>query len=137
MTIHFLLSHARLSNQLLAQFAARTDLTLGSRLALVEIIQEGRVLSSGLAELGRQQGAGNYPNTFVKGGVYMYVNSPDEEQKARADGWVVASFPETMVRFGSPDIIVHNAVEKNKALDLGYSLPGLPPIVVMGGAPSA
>ncbi len=128
MTINFLLSHARLLNQLLAQFSF-VGLSPDQLAQMVEISQEGRTLSSGLAELAQQQGAGNYPNTFTKGGQYMYVNNPDEESRARAAGWVVATFPETMIRFGSPDLTVHNAVEKDKALNLGYSLPGLPPVV--------
>jgi hypothetical protein len=122
-------------NQLIAVLEASAPaFTPEQRATWVEIRQQGMVMSSNLKAFGLEFGAGLYPNTFVKAGVYAVANNAIEEATLLLAGWIVATYPETMSKFGAPDIVVHNAVEKDRALDLGYTLAGLPASVVLGDA---
>jgi hypothetical protein len=90
-----------------------------------DITTQSEALTTGLSQLGIDIGAGLYPNTFVRNGVYLIVNNLVEQEAAVAQGYVVATFPETMIKAGSPDLVVNNEREKDEALAQGYTLPGL------------
>jgi hypothetical protein len=92
---------------------------------LGDIAEDNGTLLAGIQAIGLVVGAGRYPNTFVKDGLYRIVNTPTEQDEAERAGYVVATFPETMVKAGSPDIVVHNDSEKEDATDIGYALPGI------------
>jgi hypothetical protein len=128
-TVQHVIAHSLLLEQLIGLFPAIDTLTPNQKLAIAEIANEANQVSTGIAQFGVQVGAGLFPNTYVKNGVYIFVNTPAEVMDAIANGFVVATFPETMVKPGFPDRVVHNTPQKNAALDAGYTLPGLPPIV--------
>ncbi len=127
-TIQNLISHSRLLNQLIAQMNAIGVQVLSPAQVVIwnAVATEALVISQGLNSLGLQNGSGLFPNTFVRNGRYIQVFTTAEEVQAIAAGYVVATFPQTMIKFGSPDRVVHNAVEKNQAITAGYTLPGLP-----------
>lgn len=125
-TIQTLLSQSRLLTQLITQFNTFRAVMEGpERIIWDQIVEESLALSAGLADLGQSTGAGRFPNTFAKNGAYMYVNNSDEETAALENGFRPATFPETMIKEGSPNLVVHNSVQKFEALQLGYTLPGL------------
>lgn len=90
--------------------------------AVVEETTEALVAIEAVAA---STGAGSFPNTLFKAGLYMLVNDASEMTAALTNGWVLATFPETMIKAGAPDLVVHNSVEKDAAISNGYSLPGL------------
>jgi len=121
MTIQQVISKASALNNLVILLARAYPLS-----ALVaELTQESAELLQTARQVGSEMGAGFFPNTFTKGGVYKIVHNETEKAAAVADGWVVATFPETMVKKGEPDVEVRNSVQKNLVARDGYRLPGL------------
>lgn len=127
-TVQFLISHSRLINQYISALDG-TGLTLDDDQKRLwgQITSESLGLTDSLHQFGDDLGSGFFPNTFVKGRNYMKVNNMTEEAQALADGWVVATFPQIMVSVGRANKTVHNAIEKDEALDQGYTLPGIAP----------
>jgi hypothetical protein len=114
MTIQQVISKASALNNLV--------ILLAESLLIAELSAD---LLRSVRELGTDMGAGFFPNTFTKDGVYRLVHNEREQAVAVADGWRVATFPETMIKAGFPDLVVHNSVQKTLANKDGYRLPGL------------
>jgi len=92
-----------------------------------ELLSQCHQVVDGLKGIALAIGAGIFPNTFQKmvngSPVYRIVTTPGEETIAENQGFTVATFPETMTRADSAPLVVHSQVEKEVALDQGYTLP--------------
>ncbi len=135
-TIQHLVSRARLITELNAALNL-TGLDARQVVIWAQIQAEGLDLVDQINALGLEVGAGLFPNTFTLDGAYKYVHNAREETALLIAGWRPATFPERMVRAGSPDIIAENALQKYELLLVGYTLPGLPPPPSVDGAAGA
>lgn len=97
-----------------------------TQLLIDNLKEESGKMLDGVKQLSDEVGGGTFPNTYqTKTAPFKYkiVNNEDEEAQAVANGLVIATFPETMMLEGSPDLIVHNQDEKEVATRNGYMLP--------------
>lgn len=127
-TVQHLIAHSRLLNQLVAKLdASGPAFTPDQQILWDGVHKEGLELSTSSKDLGLSVGAGLFPNTWQKDGQYRIIANVADEAAALKDGWLPATFPQTMIKFGFPDVTVHNSVQKSAALSAGYALPGLAP----------
>jgi len=93
------------------------------------LTRQSTQLGLDLKQLETTLGAGSFPNTMVKqtpnGPTYLIIQNAEQQVQAQSEGYLIATFPETMVKVGFPNLEVFSEIEKDAALQDGYNLPGL------------
>jgi hypothetical protein len=93
------------------------------------LTRQSAQLGLDLKQLETTLGAGSFPNTMVKqtanGPTYLIIQNAEQQVQAQSEGYLIATFPETMVKVGFPNLEVFSEIEKDDALQQGYNLPGL------------